>query len=172
MSCEFIAFCWALYYLWAVQFTTTLTNTFELVLLHMHESVGSLWKKGNYWVYAFLILMNTAHENGSVGSDSLWPHGLSPWNSSGQNTWVGSFSVLQGIFWTQGSNPGLPNCRWILCQLSHKGRTRILKWVAYPFSRGSYRPRNRTGVSWILYQLSSEGKQTHLAGIAAGSVVF
>ena len=129
-------------------------------------------KKGNYWVYAFLILMNTAHENGSVGSDSLWPHGLSPWNSSGQNTWVGSFSVLQGIFWTQGSNPGLPNCRWILCQLSHKGRTRILKWVAYPFSRGSSLPRNRTGVSWILYQLSSEGKQTHLAGIAAGSVVF
>ena len=32
-----------------------------------------------------------------------------------------SFSLLQGIFPTQGSNPGLPNCRQILYQLSHKG---------------------------------------------------
>ena len=52
----------------------------------------------------------------------LWPHGLySPWNSQGQNTRVGSLSVLQGIFPTQGLNPGLPHCRWILYQLSHKG---------------------------------------------------
>ena len=89
-------------------------------------------------------------ESHSVMSNSLRPNGLySPWNSPGQNTGVGSLSFRQGIFWTQGSNPGLPNCRWILCQLIHKGRTRILKWVAYPFSRGSYRPRNRTGVSCI-----------------------
>ena len=38
----------------------------------------------------------------------------SPWNSPGQNTGVGSLSLLQGIFPTQGSNPGLPHCRWIL----------------------------------------------------------
>ena len=44
-----------------------------------------------------------------------------PWNSPGQNTGVGSFSLLQGIFPTQGSNPGLPHCRRILYQLSHKG---------------------------------------------------
>ena len=43
------------------------------------------------------------------------------WNSSGQNTRVGSLSLLQGIFPTQRSNPGLPHCRWILYQLSHKG---------------------------------------------------
>ena len=49
------------------------------------------------------------------------PHGLyGPWNSSGQNIGVGSFSLLQGIFPTQGSNPGLPHCRWTLYQLSHK----------------------------------------------------
>ena len=43
-----------------------------------------------------------------VASDSLRPHGLcSPWNSPGQNTRVGSLSLLQGIFPTQGSNPGL-----------------------------------------------------------------
>ena len=44
-----------------------------------------------------------------------------PWNSLGQNTRVGSLSHLQGIFPTQGSNPGLPHCRQILYQLSHKG---------------------------------------------------
>ena len=43
----------------------------------------------------------------------------SPWNSPGQNTGVGILSHLQGIFPTQGSNPGLPHCRRILYQLSH-----------------------------------------------------
>ena len=55
-------------------------------------------------------------------SNSLRPHELySPWNSQGQNTGVGSLSLIQGIFPTQGSNPGLPNFRQILYQLSHKG---------------------------------------------------
>ena len=55
-------------------------------------------------------------------SDSLRTHGLySPWNSRGQNTGVGSRSLLQGIFPTQGSNPGLPHCRRILYQLSYEG---------------------------------------------------
>ena len=50
-------------------------------------------------------------ETHSVMSHSLRPHGLySPWNSLGQNTGVGSLSLLQGIFPTQGSNPGLPHC--------------------------------------------------------------
>ena len=59
----------------------------------------------------------------SAVSDSLRPHGLyRPWDSPGQNTGVGSLSLLQGIFPTQGSNPGLPHCRQILHQLSHKSR--------------------------------------------------
>ena len=66
-----------------------------------------------------------------------------------KNTGVGSLSLLQGIFPTQGSNPGLLHCRWILYQLSHKESLRILEWVAYPFSSGSSQPRNRTGVSCI-----------------------
>ena len=46
---------------------------------------------------------------------TLRPHRLySPWNSLGQNIKVGSLSFLQGIFPTQGSNPGLLHCRWIL----------------------------------------------------------
>ena len=46
---------------------------------------------------------------------------FSPWNSPGQNTGVGGCSLLQGIFPTQGSNPGLRHCRRILYQLSHQG---------------------------------------------------
>ena len=57
-----------------------------------------------------------------VTSDSLWPYGLySPWNSPSQNTGADSLSLLQGIFPTQGSNPGLLHCGHILYQLSHKG---------------------------------------------------
>ena len=44
----------------------------------------------------------------------------SPWNSPGQNNGVDSCSLLQGIFLTQGSNPGLPHCGQILDQLSHQ----------------------------------------------------
>ena len=47
---------------------------------------------------------------------------------------MGSLSLLQGIFSTQGLNTGLPHCRWILTQLSHQGSPRILEWVACPFS--------------------------------------
>ena len=49
-------------------------------------------------------------------------HGDSP----GKNAGVGCHALLQGIFPTQGSNPGLPHCRQILYQLSHKGSPRIL----------------------------------------------
>ena len=71
------------------------------------------------------------------------------WNSPGQNTGVGSLSLLQGVFPTQGSNPGLPHCRWILYQLSHKASPRILEWVPYPFSKGFSQPRNWTGTFCI-----------------------
>ena len=54
------------------------------------------------------------------------PIDYSPWNSPGQNTRVGSLSFLQGISPTQGSNPGLPHCRQILCQLSHQGSPELL----------------------------------------------
>ena len=61
--------------------------------------------------------------------------------------WVAS--LLQGIFPTQGSTPGLRHYKWILYQLSQKGSPRILEWVVHPFTIGSSRPRNRTGVSCI-----------------------
>ena len=55
-------------------------------------------------------------------------HGLySLWNSAGQNTGVSIRSLLQGIFLTQGSNPGLPHCRRILYQVSHEA----ISWEAH-----------------------------------------
>ena len=61
----------------------------------------------------------------SVMSDSLGPHGLlptrllCPLDSPGKNTGVGSHSLLQGFFLTQGLNLGLLHCRQILYHLSH-----------------------------------------------------
>ena len=79
----------------------------------------------------------------SVVSDSLRPHGLhSRWNSPGQNTGVGNLSLLQGIFPTQGSNPSLPHCRWILYQLSHKGRPKLGVKLLISFSK-------KLSLSWI-----------------------
>ena len=115
----------------------------------------------------------SARESQSVMSDSLWPHGLySPCNSPGQNTGVGSCSLLQGIFPTQRSSADLPHCRQILYQLSHQGSSRILEWVAYPFSRGFSHPRNWTGVSCncrqILYQLSHQGSPKTQVSYSSG----
>ena len=105
--------------------------------------------------------MKSESEDCSVVSDSLWPHGLySPWNSPGPNSGVGSLSLLQGIFPTQGSNPGLPHCWQILYQLSHKGSPRILEWVAYPSPRNLLNPgveHSLLHCRLILYQLSYQG---------------
>ena len=57
-----------------------------------------------------------------------------------KNTRVGCHAFLQGIFPSQGSNPGLLHCRQILYCLNHQGSPRKLEWVVSPFSRGSSRP--------------------------------
>ena len=96
------------------------------------REIESMPEKTNYTCHSLcfqrgrISLLSSSVEESescSVVSDSLWPHGqYSPWNSPGQNTGVGSLSLLQRIFPTQGSNPGLPHCRLILYQLSHRGR--------------------------------------------------
>ena len=63
-------------------------------------------------------------ENENQPFPVLW---LTPWRSPGLNTGMGSPSLLQGVFPTQGSNPGLPYCGQILYHLSHKGSPRILE---------------------------------------------
>ena len=52
-------------------------------------------------------------------------------------TGVGSLSLLQGIFPTQGLSPGLPHCRWILYQLSHKGRHKDIMPSEIDWSQGT-----------------------------------
>ena len=99
--------------------------------VYLHWQAGSLplsppWKP------------TPSSESRLVLSDSLQPHGLySPWNSPGQNTGVGSLSLLQGIFPACRLKSGIPHCRQILYQLSYKGSPRILEWVAPLFSSGS-----------------------------------
>ena len=69
--------------------------------------------------------------NPSVLSDSLSPMDCRPPGSSvhgdspGKNTGVVCHALLQGIFPTEGLNPGLPHCRQILYYLSHHGRPYI-----------------------------------------------
>ena len=64
------------------------------------------------------------HSSRSVVSNYLGPHGLKPTrllhprNFPGKSTGVGCHFLLQGIFPTQGSNPGLPRCRQMLSLLS------------------------------------------------------
>ena len=83
----------------------------------------------------------------SLQADSLpaYPQGKP------KNTGVYSLFLLQQIFLTQESNRGLLYYRWIFYQLNYQGilQARILEWVAFPFSRGSFQPRDRTQVSRV-----------------------
>ena len=126
----------------------------EWLSLHFTKKIemitkDRIWgnKRSLVIISIFLVKWSESH---SVMSDSLQPHGLyNPWNSPGQNTGVGTLSLLQGIFPTQGSYPGLLHCRQMLYQLSYKRSPRILEWVAYPFSSRSSWPRDWTRVSCI-----------------------
>ena len=70
-------------------------------------------------------------------SDSLRPHGLQParllclWDFPGNNTGVGCHFLLQGIFPTQGSNPGLPHCRQMLLPSEPPGKSLLLSSNTY-----------------------------------------
>ena len=101
------------------------------------------------------ILLMTKHCEKWKSLSHVWlfetPETIQSMEFSGQNTGVGSRSLLQGIFPTQGSNPGLPHCMWILYQLSHRGSPRILcvqrfdLWVwGVPWALGFLKPRQRT----------------------------
>ena len=89
----------------------------------------------------------------SVVSYFLWPRGLypirllCPWNSPGKNTGVGCHALLQGIFPTQGSNPGLSHCKqilfffsfifisWRLITLQYcSGFCHTLTWISHGFT--------------------------------------
>ena len=110
-----------------------LPSIFPSIRVFSNESALYIrWPK--YWSFSFSISPFNGCETCSVVSNSLQSHELySPWNLPGQNTRVGSLSLLQGIFPAQGLNPGLLHCRFtadlqrILYQLSHKRSPRILE---------------------------------------------
>ena len=113
-------------------------------------------------------------ESRSVMSNSLRPHVLhSAWNSPGQNTGVSSLSLLQRIFPTQGSNPGLPHCRQILYQLSQKGspllrnlytrqeataRTDMEQWTGSKLGKGEYDKAVYCHPAYLTYMQSTSCK--------------
>ena len=112
--------------------------------------------------YCMLSLIGCAVLSRSVMSDSLQPHELyptmflCPWDSPGKNNGVDYHFLLQGIFPTQGSNPHLPHCRWILYCLSHQESPYMLtfkKWYKWFYLQN----RNRvTDVENNLMVISGE----------------
>ena len=70
-------------------------------------------------------------------------------DSPGKNTGVGLPCPPPGDLPNQGSNPGLPDCRWILYCLSQQRSLWLLEWAVYPSSRGFSWPRNQTRVFCI-----------------------
>ena len=90
------------------------------------QRVGHDWATELKWTKGVCVCLSC-----SVVSDSLWPQGLKParllwtWNSLGKKTRVGSHSLLQGIFLTQGLNLSLLHCRQILYDLNHQGSPTI-----------------------------------------------
>ena len=138
-------------YLWALKF--------EFRVVFPSHEIHLFWRDCQRFtnVKAFLSLQGVLRQV----AGQIWPSGCgkkvkvlscvrlfaTPWtvqsmDSPDQNTGVGSLSLLQGIFPTQGLNPGHPHCRRILYQLSHQGSPRILEWVASPFPSGSSWLRN------------------------------
>ena len=101
-----------------------ITNSIKTYLL-----VRVIQRTRSNMIYTFI---ESESESYSVLSNSLQPQGLcSRWNSPGQNTGVGSLSLLQGIFPTQKSNQGLLHCRWILYQLSYQGSLTYYKEIYF-----------------------------------------
>ena len=109
----------------------------EISLIKVVESESHSVMPNSLQLHGLYSPCNSPGQNTEVGSSSLLQDS---WNSPGQDTGAGSQSLLQGIFPTQGLNPGP-----LLNQLSHQGSPKILEWVAYPFSSRSSWPRNRTG---------------------------
>ena len=87
----------------------------------------------------------SAGVNRSVLSGCLLSHGLEPsrllcpWDSPGRNRDVGTHSILQGIFPTQGSSPHLSHCRQILFYLSHQGSLSLFTIWPFQFHSGHFK---------------------------------
>ena len=109
----------------------------------------------------FNLLMNVKMKVAQFMSNSLGPHGLySPWNSPGQNTWVGSLSLFQGNLSNLGIEPRSPALQADSLPAEPPGKAKntgvsslsLLQWIflTQESNRGLLHCR------WILYQLSCQ----------------
>ena len=81
----------------------------------------------------------------------------SPWDSPGKNTGVGCHFLLQGIFPTQGSNPGLPHCRQTLYRLSHQIELIFFEQLfLFPEERKNYYLQQARRTPWIFPKAVSQ----------------
>ena len=103
----------------------------------------------------------------SVMSNSLQLHGLySPWNSPGQNTGVGSLSLLQGIFPTQELNWGLLHCKQIHYQLSYQRSPSYSDYLPYSKLLGVF-------TKYTQFPLfCHEDPAARLSGFKSGSIIY
>ena len=87
------------------------------------------------------------------------------WNSPGQNTGVDSLSLFQGIFPTQGLNPGLPHCRWILYQLSRQGGPDSREWALFPQPASKHHLGKITTLYFSGIHHSAKQSSGHMEGL-------
>ena len=113
----------------------------------------------------------------SVVSNSLRPHGLySPWSSPGQNTGVGSCSLLQGIFLTQGLNPGLPTLQADSLPAEPPGKPKDTAVDSLSLLQEIFLTQELNWgllhCRWIFYQLSYQGSSSRHMGETVSSCTF
>ena len=118
--CVLSCFCW-------VQLFVTLWTVARQAPLSMEFS------RQESWSWQFAIFSSRGSSQPRDRTCVLWGSCVAGRFSTTEppgkpkNTGVGSHSLLQGVFWTQGLNPGLPHCRQILYHLSHQA-TKILSY--------------------------------------------
>ena len=122
----------------------SLQSAFRSMILPLGDSAAILWPSGQppYRRFSCVFLCET-----------LWtvPTRLPcPWDSPGKNTGVGCHALLQGIFPTQGLNPGPPHCRRILYRLSRQGSPPSILLSPQCFGKGPAIETCTVGVSHSL----------------------
>ena len=136
---------------WAGRFFTTSatweahTSTSTHTHTHTHLQIHAYMHKHIYTcMHAQSCLTRCNSMDLSPPGSSV--HGDSP----GKDTGVDCHAILQGIFPTQGSNPGLPPLQVKSLPSKPPGKSKntgVGNLLAYPFSRGTSQPRNQTKVS-------------------------